>query len=324
MPEQEVVRTVLGDVPPKTLGTVNYHEHLFQTSPLLPEDALADETLSTQEAQTLSAAGTGTMVEATPTGLGRDVEATARISTATGLQIVHVTGAHHAAHYAADHRLLSATEADLTARFTTDVREGFTATDRTAQTPDGRPIRAGMVKAAIRYWAIGPFERRVLAAAAATHHTTGVPVMVHLDHGSAAHEVLDLLATAGVREDRVVLAHLDRLLDPGLHLELARRGAYLGYDGMARHREAPDSAIIACLAATTADPAGAARVVLGGDVARASRYRAYGGLPGLDYLATRFLPRLTGALGPELTRRLTTDNPARLLAFTPPPAEDAR
>lgn len=319
-----IVRTVLGDVDPAALGSTNYHEHLFQTSPLLPGDELADEALSAREAQTLYTAGTHTMVEATPTGLGRDVEATARISVATGLQIVHVTGAHHAAHYAADDELLSATEADLAERFTSDVRDGFSTDDRPALTPDGRPVRAGMVKAAIRYWSIGPFERRVLAAAAATHVATGVPVMVHLDHGSAAHEVLDLLAAAGVAEHRVVLAHLDRLLDPGLHVELAGRGAYLGYDGMARHREAPDSAIIACLADTTAEPAGASRVVLGGDVARASRYRAYGGLPGLDYLATRFLPRLTAALGADLTHRLTTANPARLLAFTPPTEEDAR
>lgn len=324
MPDRPVVRTVLGDVAPETLGSTNYHEHLFQTTPMLPGDELADEPLSAQEAHTLRAAGTGTMVEATPTGLGRDVEATARISAATGLQIVHVTGAHHAAHYAPDHWLLSATEADLAARFTADVQDGFTTVDRPAQTPDGRPIRAGMVKAAIRYWSIGPFERRVVAAAAATHRATGVPVMVHLDHGSAAHEVLDLLAAAGVREDAVVLAHVDRNLDVVLHLELAARGAYLGYDGMARHREAPDSAIIDCLTATTVDPVGATRVVLGGDVARASRYRAYGGLPGLDYLATRFLPRLTAALGFELTHRLTTENPARLLAFIQPTKEDLR
>ena len=64
-------------------------------------------------------------------------------------------------------------------------------------------------------------------------------VMVHLEHGTAAAEVLDLLEADGVPADRVVLAHADRLLDPGWHLELARRGAYLGYDGAARHRPGP-------------------------------------------------------------------------------------
>ena len=33
-----VVRTVRGDVAPGSLGRVNYHEHLFQVTPLLPGD----------------------------------------------------------------------------------------------------------------------------------------------------------------------------------------------------------------------------------------------------------------------------------------------
>ncbi len=318
-----IVRTVLGDVDPGRLGVVNYHEHLFQTTPLLPGDELDDEVRSTTEARSLRAAGTDTMIDATPTGLGRDVEAVARISTATGLQVVHTTGAHHGGHYSADHWVVAMSEDELAELFTSDVRHGFVESGRRASTPAGHPVRAGLVKAGIRYWAIGTFERRVLAAAASCHRSTGVPVMVHLDHGSAAHEVLDLLADAGVPADRVVLAHLDRNLDPGLHRSLAERGAYLGYDGMARHREAPDSAIIACLEQTTATETGAARVLLGGDVARASRYRAYGGLPGLDYLATRFLPRLVSVLGADLTRRLTTANPASFLAFIPTPVGES-
>ena len=68
--------------------------------------------------------------------------------------------------------------------------------------------------------------------------------MVHLEHGSAAWEVLETLAEEGLSADRVILAHADRNLDPGLHAELTLAGSYLGYDGMARHREAPDSAIL--------------------------------------------------------------------------------
>jgi predicted metal-dependent phosphotriesterase family hydrolase len=171
------------------------------------------------------------------------------------------------------------------------------------------------VKAGIRYWSIGAFETRVIAAAARTSRATGCAVMVHLDFGSAAHEVLDLLADAGVAADRVVLAHMDRNLDPGLHASLAERGAHLGYDGMARHREAPDSAILVCLVEAVRQGAGE-RIVLGGDVARASRYRAYGGLPGLDYLPRRFLPRLEPLLAPEVYEAVTRRNASRLLALS--------
>ncbi len=321
-----IVRTALGDVPAAELGRCDYHEHLFQISPLLPGDELDDEAASGAEAATLRASGIEAMVDATPTGLGRDPAAVARISAATGLRVVHTTGAHRSEHYGSGHWLTGCSEADLAARFTVDVRDGLPALDvrdrgAPAVGPGGEPVRAGLVKAGVGYWRIDAFERRVLAAAAATAVTTGVAVMVHLEHGSAAHEVLAALAADGVAADRVLLAHADRNLDPGLHAELTLAGAYLGYDGMARHREGPDSAILDCLERVVAvgDPA---RLLLGGDVARRTRYRAYGGLPGLDYLPRRFLPRVSERLGEELLHRLLVTNPARahaLTATTPTP-----
>ena len=313
------VRTVLGDVPATALGRCDYHEHLFQVSPLLVGDELDDEDRSGREAGSLREAGVDAMVEATPTGLGRDPAAVARISSAVDLLVVHVSGAHREEHYGPDHWVRHANEEELQRRFTADVVDGLPAQDTPrrgapAVGPRGDPVRAGMVKAGVGYWRISAFERRVLTAAAATSLTTGVPLMVHLEHGSAAWEVLEVLATEGVGADRVVLAHVDRNLDAGLHAELTAAGAYLGFDGMARHREAPDSAIISCLerVAGSGDPT---RLVLGGDVARRSRYRAYGGLPGLDYLPRRFLPRLRDVLGEQVVAGLLVENPARLLSM---------
>jgi phosphotriesterase-related protein len=316
-----VIRTVLGDVPAAHLGRCDYHEHLFQVSPLLPGDELDDETASGAEAAALRAAGIDAMVEATPTGLGRDPAGVARISATTGLHVVHTTGAHRTEHYGSGHWLTECPEAELATRFTADVREGLPAVDARdrgapATGPGGAPVRAGLVKAGVGYWRIDAFERRVLAAAAATAVSTGVAVMVHLEHGSAAHEVLAAVAGDGLPAHRVVLAHADRNLDPGLHAELAAAGAYLGYDGMARHREAPDSAILDCLERVAAD-GGAERLLLGGDVARSTRYRSYGGLPGLAYLPSRFLPRVRDRLGADLMHRLLVTNPARALTLRP-------
>jgi phosphotriesterase-related protein len=60
---------------------------------------------------------------------------------------------------------------------------------------------------------------------------------------------------------------------------------------------------------------GLARLLLGGDVARATRYRAYGGLPGLDYLPRRFLPRLEHHIGPDAARHILITNPSNLLTL---------
>ncbi len=315
----QMVRTVLGDVDPARLGTVDYHEHLFQISPLLPGDDLADEERSRAEASHLHAAGITTMVDATPQGLGRDPEGLARISAATGLGVVATTGAHRREHYADGHPLLKADVNTLTAAFLADLLDGTADLDLSRTDPRRSPVRAGVLKAGIGYWEVRPFEHRVLEAVAAAHAATGAPVMVHTEHGSAGFEVLNLLGGLGVGADRVVLAHMDRNPDPGLHAELAAAGAYLGYDGMARHREWPDSMLIDCL--VTAAAAGAAdRILLGGDVARASRYAAYGGMPGIAYLPSRFVPRLRQAGGSSLVDAVLVANPARWLPWSLPVA----
>ncbi len=308
------VRTTAGDVEPETLGRVDYHEHLFQVSPLLPGDDLDDEAASTAEALLLRESGFATVVDATPTGLGRDPAALARAAEASGLQVVATTGAHREEHYGENHWLLETGVRDLAARFHADLVDGMPAADD-PQDLTRVAACAGVLKLGIGYWRISAFEHRVAEAVAQAHIATGAPVMVHTEHGTAAHEVLDLLAGLGVPESRVALAHVDRNPDAGLHAELASRGAFLGYDGPARARSAPDSVVLDCLH-DVASAGHAHALLLGGDVARASRYTSYGGMPGLAYLGRRFVPRMRALLGDEVTDRVLVDNPARWLTWT--------
>ncbi|MDN5688763.1 MAG: hypothetical protein L0G94_19100 [Brachybacterium sp.] len=59
---------------------------------------------------------------------------------------------------------------------------------------------------------------------------------------------------------------------------------------------------------------GGGNLLLGGDVARASRYVSYGGMPGIACLGTRYLPRLRRRIGDRSLERILVDAPARLLA----------
>lgn len=83
---------------------------------------------------------------------------------------------------------------------------------------------------------------------------------------------------------------------------------------MARHRERPGSDLIACLVAVV-DQVGPGRILLGGGVALRSRYRAYGGMPGLDHLPRRFVPRPEAAAGPAAVTAMLEGDPAAWLRW---------
>lgn len=304
------VRTVTGDVTPEALGNVDYHEHLFQVSPLLPGDDLDDEAASTEETRQFAASGFRTLVDATPLGLGRRPAAARRIAEATGVTVVLTTGLHRREHYGEGHPLLSADVDTLASAFEDDLVRGAAEPGETRDPA----VRAGVLKAGMGYWRLDAIAARSLEAIGRAHHATGAPVMIHLEHGTAAFEALDALAAVGVRPDRVALAHIDRNPDPGLHAELAATGAFLGYDGPARAREHPDSVVLSCLIATAA-AGGADRILLGGDVARRTRYIAYGGMPGLRYLGDRFVPRLRADGGDDLADAVLRRNPAAWLTW---------
>ncbi|WP_347754910.1 aryldialkylphosphatase [Agrococcus sp. ProA11] len=313
-----LIRTVLGDIDAASLGRVNAHEHLFQVSPLLPGDELDDARRSAAEAASLRDSGFDAMIDATPIGLGRRPASVAAISEATGLRVVASTGIHREAHYPDGHPLRALDADARAALFLRDLRDGMPDADDAAE-PDlddasRAPVRAGLIKTGIGYWSISAFERTTLEAAAAAHAATGAAIMVHLEHGTAAHEVLDLLESLDVSAERVMLAHADRLLDAGHHVELLERGAALGYDGIARWKDRSDEELLTLTAAVV--ERGHDRLLLGGDVARASRYVAYGGMPGLAYLGARYLPRLRARIGEAALERMLVQHPRDLLTLS--------
>jgi 5-phospho-D-xylono-1,4-lactonase len=310
-----IIRTVVGDLAPEQLGRTDYHEHLLQVSRLLPGDGLDDIEGSAQEAEALRDAGIDAIVELTPIGLGRDPVGVRAIAQRTGLHVVMATGAHREEHYETDHPLRRLDESALTARFEAELLHAVDANDRGDGPASPVPgLRAGVIKVGAGYWSISAFERQVLAAAGAAQRSTGAAIVCHLELGTAAWEVLDTLCRAGASPDRVVLAHIDRNPDPGLHTELAAAGAYLGYDGIARTKYWPDSVLIDCLV-TVAEAGGAERLLLGGDVARRSSFKSFGGLPGMAYLPQRFVPRLRERAGDDLVEQILITNPARVFAM---------
>lgn len=308
------VNTVTGTVEASALGVTDAHEHIFLRSPFLPGDEFQDLDKMSDEVAAVAASGIQTVVDLTPLGLGRAPERTRQLSERTGVNIVLATGIHRTAHYPAGHWVYDLTADELKAILLKDLLEGID--DRDWQTPFRRPtsIRAGIVKLGVTYQHFHPAERTWLALGAQAALEASVPVAVHLEIGTMAHEVLDLFETEGLPPAQVMLAHLDRNPDIELHAEIAARGAFIAYDSVGKIKYHSDAAILEAIEAM-ASRGYSASLLLGTDVGRKSTLLAYGGGPGMDVLARSFLPRLRARLGEGVESTIMVANPRDLLTL---------
>ncbi|MER7494432.1 phosphotriesterase [Streptomyces pharetrae] len=295
------VRTVLGDVLPGELGVCDAHDHLFLTSPRLPGQELRDVSAARAELAAFRAAGGGAVVQWTPYGMGRRAGELPRLSRETGVHVVAATGLHQAAHY--DGTALAGLRDRLAEVFVAELTEGIGASG----------VRAGLIKVAGGFHALDAHARRTMAAAAEAHHATGAPVAVHLELGTGALDVLDLLCGEwGVPPHRVILGHLNRSPDPVAHRQAAEAGAYLAFDGPSRAHHATDWRLPDALR-RLAEAGFADRLLLGGDTTTSAARSVHGG-PGMPYLLRRVRPRLEAEMGAGPVARILAENPGRAFA----------
>jgi phosphotriesterase-related protein len=234
--------------------------------------------------------------------MGRGAAHLAALSRETGVRIVAATGLHQAAHY--EPESTDRIRGDPAALFVAELTEGI----------GGTGPRAGMIKVAGGFHGLDAHARHTMAAAAEAQRATGAPIGIHLELGTGALDVLDLLCgELAVPADRVILGHLNRSPDLAVHQQAARAGAYLAFDGPSRANHATDWRLPDAVAAL-ANAGYADRILLGGDTTTAAGRSVNGG-PGMPYLLRRLRPRLGLALEPDLVTRMLTANPARAFAW---------
>ncbi len=293
------VRTVLGDIAPADLGVCDAHDHLFLRSPQLPGQELDSAEAAADELAAFHAVGGRGVVQWTPYGMGRHAARLPELSRAAGVRIVAATGLHQAVHYPAElpTRLRAEGLAEL---FVRELTEGI----------GDSGVRAGLIKVAGGFHGLDAHARWTMSAAAEAHHATGAPIAVHLELGTAALDVLDLLCgELAVAPHRVILGHLNRSPDPAVHRRAAEAGAFLAFDGPSRAHHATDwrmpDAVRALVEAGYAD-----RLLLGGDTTTAGA-RAVRGGPGMPHLLRGVRARLEAAVGAEPVELMLTANAGR-------------
>ncbi|MFE6823450.1 phosphotriesterase [Streptomyces sp. NPDC057690] len=292
------VRTVLGDLPAERLGVCDAHDHLFFGSPRLPGQELNSRSAARAELAAFRAQGGDAVVQWTPYGLGRRAADLPALSREAGVRVVAATGLHQDVHYA--EATLDGLRHRLAEVFVSELTEGIGTSG----------VRAGLVKVAGGFHALDAHTRWTMAAAAEAHHATDAPITVHLELGTGALDVVDLLCgELGVPPHRVILGHLNRAPDEVVHRQAAEAGCWLAFDGPSRAHHATDWRMPDAVRAL-ADAGFGDRLLLGGDTTTAAARSVDGG-PGMPYLLRRVRPRLALAVGEELVARILAVNPGR-------------
>ncbi|CAN5450242.1 phosphotriesterase [soil metagenome] len=305
------VMSVLGEIDPADMGNTLTHDHIILDAwglRQLYEAILDDEKIAIEEVALFKAAGGGTICDPTNIGLKRDPEALARISQATGVNIIMGAGWYREVVY--PDYIASTSTADLADFLVDEIENG-------AQSTGIRPGFIGEIGTERGH--ITPVVERVFRAAARAHVRTGIPILTHTTHwGELAIEQLDLLAEEGVDPSVVIVSHLGDRRGIDNILPIAERGAWLNVDnigfvgGYAPLEFRADNVAELCRRGL------ADRVMLSNDICELGQLAAYGGV-GYANVITNFLPMLRErGVSDDDIQLMTVTNPSRAFAFSQP------
>jgi phosphotriesterase-related protein len=247
------VQTVLGLIEPSEMGITLTHEHLlidlagytvdaeeatlrgmwdkpwsmemigpFATLGYSNKDGLQllSGDMALEEIRRFMLAGGGTVVDATDWDLGRDPLALARISRATGLNIVMGSGHYVPTFRPAD--MADRSEESITERLVRDISLGVGDTG----------IKSGLIGEIGNVHPSDDIQRKVLRASAQAQVETGAPILIHPGiEDTSSGEILDVLVAAGANPKHTIMGHLDYSVRDWGHLKaLAETGCFLELD----------------------------------------------------------------------------------------------
>jgi phosphotriesterase-related protein len=313
------IQTVRGQVDIKDLGLVLPHEHLFTDlrGPQAPDYAQAEsEAVAQVMAPYLEAAheaGVTALVECSTVGVGRNVTVLERLAEVTPIHIVAPTGVYREEFIPP--RLRSVSAEELTEEWVRDLTEGI----------EGTTVRAGFIKLSVSDDGPTPLEVRNLQAAAHASRQTGAVVASHTANGALARHEMEILETAGLDLDRFVWVHANLEPDVALHLEAARRGAFVEFDAVGAEWQSQPAMLDYTLALIEADCA--ERILISHDAGWYDPSQPDGqpegdGIRGFTALVEEFIPALRArGVTDDLIRLITVTNPGRAFAF---PDNEAR
>jgi len=218
--------TSLGPKSSSELGMILPHEHIFvdlrtwDTPGYAQAEMQEVIQLMAPEMEKAKKAGVTAIVECSTVGVGRRADIDRAVSEAAGLPLVIPTGVYREP-WIPDW-VHNASEAELTDWMLSELQGQIEASG----------VQAGWIKLSAGDEGLTACETKILHAAASAGHETNAVIGSHTIRGRVVREELDLIEAMGYDVGRFIWIHTQAEPDFELHLEIARRGAWLEYDAI--------------------------------------------------------------------------------------------
>lgn len=300
--------TTLGKYDADQLGLILPHEHIFvDLGPIEEEnwkDARADAVVAVMapELERAKAVGVTALVEATPLGVGRRADIVKAVSEAAQFPLVVPTGIYREpwipqwAHDAPMEQIQDWMITELTGEI------------------DVSGVQAGWIKLSASDDGLTDAEIKVLRAAARAGIATGALIGSHTINGNVVKDQLRIIEEEGYHAGRFLWIHTQAEEDFNIHVEVARRGAWLEYDSIGS--EATSDEYLFDLIARILDAGYGDQLLLSHDRGWYDPSKPGGGdvMP-FTYLSERFLPKLKNlGMDKSTIAKLIEENPFRAFA----------
>ena len=228
---EQLVMTVTGPISTDEMGFTLPHEHILVdfigADKVGPDRYDADQAFDVVLPHLRQAVELGcrTLVECTPSYIGRDAGLCLRLSEATGLKILTNTGYYGAANdkYVPGHAYVESAD-ELAARWTREWDEGI----------DGTSVRPGFIKIGVDKGPLSEIDQKLVQAAARAHLRTGLLILSHTGYGEPAQEQIAMLKAEGVHPSAWVWTHAQNEPDNDQHEKAASEGAWIAFDGLSQ------------------------------------------------------------------------------------------
>jgi phosphotriesterase-related protein len=294
--------TTLGPKNKPDLELILPHEHVFVDLRTWDQPGYAQAETSDvirlmgPELNRAAVAGITAVIECSPVGVGRRTDILKAVSEATNFPLVAPTGIYREpwmppwAHEAGEDELDEWMSNELQGEI------------------EQTGVQAGFIKLSAGDNGLTPTETKVLRAAARAARLSGSTIASHTLRGRVVRDQLDVIEACGYTAQRFIWVHANVEADFSLNLEMARRGAWIEYDGIGGDQ--PDGYFVGRILKML-DAGLGEHILLSQDRGWYDPAQPGGGKPqAFTYLTEHFLPNLHQAGVDEPTiRLLTCQNP---------------